>query len=635
MEDSVQAMPSVSLNRSILQFFKKFCCHDTHYVDSLIISTYIYQHNLCVRNNSLIKNHLLKRDNDDLNNFLNYLNRRKVKLDLECLIEFFEFIISPSDREINGSVYTPKYIREYIIDSILSKHAIKELGNLTYGDISCGCGGFFLTLVQKIHALNGSSFAQLYRNCVYGVDIKDYCIQRTKLLLSLYALIEGEDIEEFDFNLFVANSLDFDWKKVPIIRLQGGFDVIIGNPPYVGASKIDPESKDLLKRWSVTKYGKADLYIPFFQIALETLKENGWLGYITVNNFYRSLNGRGVREYFSDNKFDITMIDFGSEQVFRARSTYTCLCFINKINTGRISFIKCLSTELLPISETQYNELQYNLTKKKDVWLLQRHSVSENIRRIENSGTPLGKLFSIKNGFATLKNEVYLFSPQSQSDSTFTFQKNGVSYEIEKKICRPAVKPNILKNENDVTKNLEQLIFPYCVDGKNIHVMPESFIQKEYPLAYAYLSKYKSALSERDKGIRKYEEWFAFGRNQALEIRGYKLLFPYLSDKPYFVFTNDINLLFYNGYAIVSDKENDLRFIQKILKSDVFWYYIKHTSKPYGGEYFALAKNYVKNFGIYDFTNEQKQQILEIDDLNQLNELLCHIYNIDIFEKKR
>lgn len=141
--------------------------------------------------------------------------------------------------------------------------------------------------------------------------------------------------------------------------------MIIGNPPYVGASKIDPESKDLLKRWSVTKYGKADLYIPFFQIALETLKENGWLGYITVNNFYRSLNGRGVREYFSDNKFDITMIDFGSEQVFRARSTYTCLCFINKINTGRISFFKCLSTELLPISETQYNELQYNSTKKK------------------------------------------------------------------------------------------------------------------------------------------------------------------------------------------------------------------------------------------------------------------------------
>ena len=65
-----------------------------------------------------------------------------------------------------------------------------------------------------------------------------------------------------------------------------------------------------------------------------------------------------------------------------------------------------------------------------------------------------------------MKNEIYLFSPESQSDNTFTFQKNGIRYEIEKRICRPAVKPNILKNESDITENLEQLIFPYIVVGK-------------------------------------------------------------------------------------------------------------------------------------------------------------------------
>jgi len=79
----------------------------------------------------------------------------------------------------------------------------------------------------------------LYANCIFGVDIKDYCISRTKLLLSLFAITDGEDIESFDFNLFVANSLNFEWETVPVIRERGGFDVIIGNPPYVGASKID------------------------------------------------------------------------------------------------------------------------------------------------------------------------------------------------------------------------------------------------------------------------------------------------------------------------------------------------------------------------------------------------------------
>ena len=623
-------MSSVSLNRTILQYFRKFCHHETHYIDSLIISTYVHQHGLNIRHNILLKSHLLDRNNADLNDFLAYLNKKKVKLEIEDLIEFFEFVISPIDREVNGSVYTPRYIREYIINFVLSKFETQKLGYITYGDISCGCGGFFLTLVQRIHILTGISYQQLYANCIFGVDIKDYCISRTKLLLSLFAITDGEDIESFDFNLFVANSLNFEWETVPVIRERGGFDVIIGNPPYVGASKIDLESRGLLKKWSVAKYGKADLYIPFFQIALENLKKNGWLGYITVNNFYRSLNGRGVREYFSTNKFNLMMIDFGSEQVFRARSTYTCLCFINKINTGRISYVKCLSTELLSISETQYTEMPYETTNKQDVWLLQRHSVSENIRRIENTGIPLGKLFLIKNGFATLKNEIYLFSPESQSDNTFTFQKNGIRYEIEKRICRPAVKPNILKNESDITENLEQLIFPYIVVGNKVLVMSETLIQQEYPLAYAYLSDFKIPLSERDKGNRKYEEWFAFGRSQALDIKGYKLLFPYLSDKPYFVFTDELDLLFYNGYALVSDTEDELRFIQKILKSDVFWYYIKHTSKPYGGDYFALAKNYVKNFGVYNFSNDQKQRILEIEDSKELNDLLCRLYNIDI-----
>ena len=205
-------MSSASLNRTILQYFRKFCHHETHYIDSLIISTYVHQHGLDIRHNILLKSHLLARNNADLNDFLAYLNKKEVKLEIEDLIEFFEFVISPIDREVNGSVYTPRYIREYIINFVLSKFETQKLGYIMYGDISCGCGGFFLTLVQRIHILTGISYQQLYANCIFGVDIKDYCISRTKLLLSLFAITDGEDIESFDFNLFVANSLNLQLK---------------------------------------------------------------------------------------------------------------------------------------------------------------------------------------------------------------------------------------------------------------------------------------------------------------------------------------------------------------------------------------------------------------------------------------
>lgn len=85
-----------------------------------------------------------------------------------------------------------------------------------------------------------------------------------------------------------------------------------------------------MKNWSVASTGKADLYIPFFELGLKWLNENGSLGYITVNTFYKSLNGRALRNYFSAKKYSFKIIDFGSEQIFNNRLTYTCICLIEK-----------------------------------------------------------------------------------------------------------------------------------------------------------------------------------------------------------------------------------------------------------------------------------------------------------------
>ena len=101
-----------------------------------------------------------------------------------------------------------------------------------------------------------------------------------------------------------------------------------------------------------------------------------------------------------------------------------------------------------------------------------------------------------------------------------------------------------------------------------------------------------------------------------------------MSDKPYFVYTNNEDLLFYNGYAIVSDSEDDLKFIQKILKTDVFWYYIKHTSKPYSSNYYALAKNYIKNFSIPEFTAPEKTYFMKLKRKSSINKFLLNKYNI-------
>lgn len=631
-------MPSFSIDQQILRFLKNLSNEDTKYIDQLIVSAYVQFNQLNIVQNILLQDYLLGESDANLSKFINLLERKKFTFTIEHLIELFEFVISPSEKEVNGAVYTPNYIRDYIVANVLNHFENVPLNNLVFADISCGCGGFFYTLALKIKEHIDITFAELYENNFIGIDIKEYSINRTKLLLTLLAIQNGEDIKEFRFNLFCANSLDFNFFEIPLIRDNNGINAIIGNPPYVGSSKIDDDSKLLLDRWSVTRTGKMDLYIPFFQIAMEALAENGILGYITVNNFYRSLNGRGIREYFSVNQFPLRIIDFGSEQVFRGRSTYTCICFIENNNNGNIDYIKSISKNLNQIYEDKYLQINYNNLDNFRGWVLQDNVISTNIEIIENTGTPLGQLFDIKNGFATLKNDVYLFTPKIETEELYLFEKDNNEYWIEKNICKDAIKPNTLKKENNVEEQMEKLIFPYIektlpeLFSNNIQldIIKENTLRISYPLAYKYLTQYRDILKERDKGKREYPAWYAYGRSQALTIKGYKLLFPYIADQPYFVLSDLRELLFYNGYALISDNWESLQIIQKVLKSTLFWYYIKHTSKPYGSNYYALAKNYIKNFGIYNFDTKQKNFLLLCNNQKKIDKFLENLYDIKV-----
>lgn len=620
------------MTHKIFNFLKSYSS-DPNKIDRLFISTYLKLNNITVINNNFITAYVLTEDDGDdflvLNKFSGIVFNEKKTISIEDLIELFEFVISPVEKEVNGAVYTPEYIREYIINNILCDFTNEEISNMKFADISCGCGGFFYTLALAINNKSNKHFSEIYRDNIFGVDIESYSITRTKLLLSLLAISFGEDIANFEFNLYVGNSLEYDWSNNDVIRNNGGFDAVIGNPPYVSSTKIDEESKLLLANWSVSRTGKPDLYIPFFQIALENLREGGVLGYITVNNFYRSLNGRGIRDYLSQQNHSLTIIDFGSEQVFRGRSTYTCLCFITKDACGYIRYIKSESKSINQLEAANFIELQYNNLSNHDGWILQNQEVTDILNTIENTGIKLGKCFDIRNGFATLKNDVFLFTPTNENEHFYYFVKDKVNYFIEKAICRDAIKPNTLKTEGEIVSKIEKLIFPYSTNNNgSVTLIKENEMVKDFPLAYGYLSKYKSVLSKRDKGTREYEEWYAFGRNQAIGIMGLKLLFPYISNVPYFVYSDQRDLLFYNGYALISEIEDDLLIAQKVLNSKLFWFYIAHTSKPYGSNYFALAKNYVKNFGYYQFNQEERIQLLAMTEKEDIDKFLLSIYNV-------
>ncbi len=593
-------------------------------VDRLIISTYLAINRIKVRNNIFIKSYVIEKENiieyKCLEEFILILKNEIQKFDLEALIELFEFVISPSDRIINGAIYTPNYIRKYITDNSFSSKK-EDLENLKIADISCGCGGFLLTASKKLKKSTRLSYREIFKNNIYGLDIQEYSINRTKILLSLLALSDGEDERSFKFNLFVDDALIFNWSKN--LKKFTGFDVILGNPPYVCARNLPEETLLKLQKFEVCKSGNSDLYIPFFQLGIQNLKDAGILGFITMNSFFKSLNGRNLREYFKQHSLNIKIIDFGTEQVFKSKNTYTCICLIEKSHNTTIKYCKSSSLSL-PTKQSDYNSIPYIKLNSKTGWNLNDF---ETISKIEATGIAFGDLYKTRHGIATLKNDIYIFNPVKE-DKDYFYLQNGSLYQIEKGICKDIVNTNKLSRAVSISNLKEKVIFPYDNADKP-SLLNENFIKENYPKAYNYLLNKRRILDNRDKGKGEYENWFAFGRSQSLEKVKNKLFFPKMSDRvPSYIINSEDNLLFYNGQAVIGHTEDEMLFIKKIMESRLFWYYIKTTSKPYSSEYYSLNGNYIKNFGVCQLSDSEMDFVLNENNKNILDVFFEEKYEI-------
>lgn len=542
---------------------------------------------------------------------------------IEDVISVFEQAVPMDERTKNGAIYTPPYIRDFIINQLFAENPNKFKNGLII-DPACGCGAFLYTTVQVIRN-GGYSFHSIISR-LYGVDISANSVRRTKLLLALTALTNDEYITESDLHIYCANSLSFDFCQFDTVKMNGGYDYVIGNPPYVRSKNIEPESKTLLSNWEVAISGNADLYLPFFEIGMKILNKHGRLGYITLNSFFKSVNARGLRKYIVKHQFGLDVIDFGDELIFGKKLAYTCITFISKQERDSIKYHRASPVEIRENKYFQYDIIPYNRLDNHKGWNLNQSNVLQIIERIEQTGTPLGDKYIIKNGIATLANDVFIFHPHNEDNLYYYIRIDGLEYRIEKEICKDIIKPNILHSEDEINNLMEKVIFPYDSYSNPI---PEDLFSSKYPKAYQYLTLHRKRLDGRDKGEGNFPVWYAFGRTQAISDKGKKLLFPYMTDVPHFVFTDNENMLIYCGYAIYHQNTTELKALKRILESSVFDYYMKHTSKPYATGYYSYAKNYVKNFGVYPLSSKQIDEILSLSSKEEIDEYVEKLYGID------
>lgn len=544
-----------------------------------------------------------------------------------------ELIIPVSDRKLNGAFFTPDYIIDFIISEVKPKESDKNL------DPSCGCGAFLVGLTDYYRRTFKKNIRDIIKENIYGSDILKYNIRRTKLILTIYALQYDEFLSESDFNLYNQDSLKANWD------LQ--FDNVVGNPPYVKFQDLSDENRDYLtKNWTTIKGGTFNLYFAFFELGYKLLTPTGQLGYITPNNYFTSLAGESLRKYFQNKKCVTRIVDFSHKKVFDAQ-TYTAITFLNKQKNESITYDRIkpnFSPEVFLKNTNGSPNCLENLNIKK--WRLLKSDEQKNIKTIETIGTPIGKLFDICVGVATLKDDVYFVDGSKEKNGCYIKETENGVFEIEKNCVKSVYKISDFKSQEEAEHNSRKIIFPYHLNSRSATPILEKEFKSKFPECYSYLLSEKERLLGRDKGKVKYEPFYVWGRTQGLTKTGKRILTPTFSKKPRFLLVNEEDSYFTNGYGLFFretisvglfdelinpiTKVENIDVVQKILNSVVMGYYVTKTSVAIEGGYPCYQKNFIEKFTIPELSVEEVKLLRCINETYKIDEFLIKKYQLNI-----
>ncbi len=465
----------------------------------------------------------------------------------------------------NGVVFTPDWVADFMVEEALNSQKIT--GKERILDAGCGEGIFSIIIAEKFAKLANKPINKVIEENIYFIDLSPDYIEKTK-----------ENLQKLSKNKIVKfNAITDDFC---FHNFNETFDFIIGNPPYVRIQNLNGRKDQLQKKFTTAANGSIDLYFCFFEQALKLLKESGKIAFITPNSHFYSAAGKNLRNLML--RHLVKIVNFDHFQVFKDAVAYTAITFLQKEKVDGFLYAEnfkndCRDIEFKKISAKHMRPERWEFFDEKYL---------DKIVKLNKKYSTLQDVADIHYGIATLKDELYIFSPE-KSDSICYYLGE---FKIEKNLCVPIIKASTYKGAN---QNLF-LIFPF----KNEKIIPRHIFKKNYPEAYKYFLHHKDTLAMRDKGGGKnYEEFYAFGRNQGLKTSfGKKIITSTMNLSPRFYVVEDEKASFYAGYCVKPKKDIDLYELCNALNSDLMKEHISSVSKSYRGGYKSYAKSFLKDF---------------------------------------
>lgn len=413
----------------------------------------------------------------------------------------------PEVRKAGGVYYTPNYVVDYIVKNTVGKliqgKTPKQIEKIKIADPACGSGSFLIGAYQYLldyhknyYTENGTKTGKkdspttpegnltsaekkkILLNNIYGVDIDVNAVEVTKLSLLLKCM-EGETetsiaqqqklwheriLPTLDNNIKSGNSIidtdfylsqldfgdekkikPFNWQKgFPEVFKQGGFDAIIGNPPYLGGREWKEENGNVydyfLKKYKVAEY-QFDIYAIFWEAGIKLAKDSGFVGFITPNTWLNNQSNKKLRAYILDNTTIIQIVDYSKIKVFDQATVLPIVTVLEKNNNKK---------SLTEIYEPNNGDLTLVNITAQEIW-------KDNDLNIIN--------INLNSSDLALRSKI---EANTQSLETLSIIKFGIKlYETGK--GKPPQKPNFAKEKiYEADGQLDDTYRPY-LEGKDIN----------------------------------------------------------------------------------------------------------------------------------------------------------------------
>lgn len=537
-------------------------------------------------------------------NYLNYkLTQSKKGVNVERDVK---------KRKEQGIFYTPTFVVDYIVRNALKPvldncKSIADLKKIKVLDPACGSGSFLIRALEAIEekykefGVDGSVKRQIILENLFGVDLDMQAVEIARLNLLINSLDSKEILPKLDNNIKNGNSLTYDWKgEFKEVFKQGGFDVIIGNPPYI-KEFVNKDAFDGLHD-SPYYQGKMDLWTMFACISIDLLKNNGVMGFIAPNNWVTNAGASIMRNKILKDGELKTFIDFGDYKVFQQAGIQTMIYIFEKQKPS-----KKYEIDYLRISDKNVSEEKLILdifSEKTKIEIEPEKLIDKNIT----------------------------FSNQ-ESSSIFDKIENRKNFELtEKEVGQGIVaapdKYFLEKDIDSYNKDEQKFLKPFfTASGKYIGGESENYIfyisdknfgdkkLEEYPNIEKHFQQFEKILKEaKEKYGTPNKPYFYLHREREETFfnQGPKIVCGVRVAYPSFFYTEEP---YYGSRALnfIKTERINLKYLTGILNSKLSFFWLKNKGKQLG-DLLQVDKGPLLEIPVCIGDKEQQKQIVILVD---------------------